>query len=111
MIQNGKRRAFMLVDAVTGIAILGALLAVFAAALGRQHHASESLADSRAAWRKAESALSTLQIGHLVTSVEIRPLAGGQAPAGFAWVEVVATEGAQTARLSGIVPKRTGGTP
>ncbi len=106
-----KRRAFLLADAMMGVAILATLITIFAASLGAQQRASRKLADSREAWRAAESALSDLQAGHATKRAEIHPAAGGNAPAGFVWVEAVASRGDATARLVGLAPKAAGGTP
>ena len=109
--RSGKRQAFLLADAMMGVAILATLITIFAAALGAQQRASRKLADSRAAWRAAEAALSELQVGHPAKRAEIHPAAGGNAPAGFVWVEAVASRGNATARLVGLVPKAAGGAP
>ena len=88
-----KREAFLLADAMMGIAILATLIAVFAGALGAQNRSSQRLADSRAAWRAAESALSELQAGRATNRAEMNSGTGGRAPAGFVWVEAVASSG------------------
>lgn len=111
MKHDRKRSAFLVADAMTGIAILGTLLGIFAAALGQSNVVANKLSDSHAAWRSAEAALADMQAGHQTKLAEIQPVAGGAAPTGFVWVEAVAKRGAQEARLIGLVPKSMGGTP
>ena len=55
MMQRCSRNGFMLADAITGLAIIGTLLAVIGAAIGAQNRPLHNLADSRAAWRNAEA--------------------------------------------------------
>ena len=110
MVKQKRRRAgFFFADAMIGIAILATLLAIFAGALGQSNAVGNKLSDTRAAWRSAEGALTDAQAGRRTKLAEMRPVAGGEAPAGFVWVEAIAKEGSQEARLVGLVSKSTGG--
>lgn len=107
--QERRRGGFFFADAMIGIAILVTLLAIFAGALGQSNSVENKLSDARAAWRMAEGALADAQAGRQTKLAEIRPVVGGSAPAGFVWVEAVAKQGSQEARLIGLAPKSTGG--
>ncbi len=107
--QDRNHRAFLLADAMIGIAILATLLGIFAGAMGKSNAITNKLADARAAWRRAEGALADAQAGRETKLAEIRPVTGGDTPVGFIWVEAVAKEDGQEARLVGLIPKSRGG--
>ena len=103
------RRGFFELDVVAGLAILAALTLALAAVLGRQHRASEKLADTRAAVQVAEAALADLRAGKAVrpapdedTGVELSEEGAAGADR---WVRVTVTVRGGRASLAGLVPK------
>ena len=106
---NFPRRGFLELDLIAGIAILAALTLALAAVLGRQHRATEKLADTRAAAQVAEAALADLRAGKPPqtaggdddTSVEVR----SEGSAGQdKWVRVSVTVRGGRASVVGLVP-------
>jgi type II secretory pathway pseudopilin PulG len=116
------RRAFMFIDVLFGIIILGVLMLVLTVGMARQQRATQSLAEKRQAIRLAEMALGNLQLGHAApapadgATVSIRNAAGGATLPGRRWIEVEAIVGKQHSFLTGWVPnesppKAEGGRP
>ena len=102
-----RRKAFLIADAVIGIAIVAVLSVSLIGALGRRRQAAQKLSDLREATRAAEATLTELQAGGPApasgSGKVLRPLAASATP-GLAWVEVEATVGSQRAVLAGVVP-------
>jgi type II secretory pathway pseudopilin PulG len=101
-------RAFMMLDALIGLMIVGALGLILATAVGTQYRAQQKLADLRAANRFAERILLNLQHGQSPptlpsTDVKMHPINGG-APKGYTWTAVEVTVRGRNAILYGIVP-------
>jgi type II secretory pathway pseudopilin PulG len=113
MAQNlrGRRRGYMLLDAVMGLAMVGILTTALVVAINRQHRAEQKLADSRAAVRLAERALAEMQASGKAparderTRIEVRLVDGGVDGRDQVWVEVIAASGDSTATLLGLVPR------
>jgi len=109
----GRSRGFLLADALTGLIILSTLGVVLFTAVGRQRHASQSLAGSRAALRLAESAVTSLQLGHspqLPAEARVKIVALPTAAiAGHHWVSVAVTQDRHTAALTALVPDSSQG--
>ena len=78
-------RAFMLADAVMGLAIVALLAASMAVVLNRQAHGTRRLADERAATWAAELALAQLRAGR--PAAEVAPAGAGAAGAAGATAE------------------------
>jgi type II secretory pathway pseudopilin PulG len=106
------RRAFLLADALVGLAIVTILANVLAVALHRQQMARQKLADTRSAQRLAEFVLLSLQHNQPIpptsfdTKIQIHPAPGGVAPIGFAWTLVQTNVHSQTATLIGLAPAK-----
>ena len=114
MRSKDSSRAFVMLDALIGLMIVGTLGLILATAVGTQYRAQQKLADLRAANRAAERILLNLQHGQTPpvlphTDVKIHPITG-DAPRGFAWTTVEVTVRGRSATLYGIVPT-PGGTP
>ena len=124
-LDKGRRRAFLEIDVLAGLVIVGALTLALGAVLGRQHRAVQKLADNRAAMHLAEAVLTDLQAGRgrsqtgadpdvtvtlrRVDRVGDQP---GVAAGPDAWVEVVASVRGGRASLLGAVPRdAAGGAP
>lgn len=108
-------RGFMLIDAIIGMAVVGAVMVVMAVAMGRERRAAGTLAQTRRAVRAAEAALTELQAGRTMpmemdgATVQIQNVPGTVAPPGFRWVEVRATSDGRQAALAGLVPAKPAG--
>jgi type II secretory pathway pseudopilin PulG len=104
-----QRRAFMLLDAIVGLAILALLGVIIAAEMSWHARAAQRLANIRAASELAESALFDLQQGHPLhpdggnDQTKVEQLAGGDPIPHSAWVRVTATHDGQSALLVGLV--------
>ena len=109
-----RARGFMILDAIIGIAILGAIMLIIAIAIQRERRAGDRLSQSRHAVRAAEAVLSQLQAGRQMpcdpqgAAVQLHDVAAG-APHGYHWVEVQATAGDQHAALVGLAPAAAAG--
>jgi type II secretory pathway pseudopilin PulG len=102
-----RTRAFVLLDAVIGMMILGALAAALLVALNRQRVAADRLAETRGATWAAEQALAELQSGRKPTGegVKVEAVAMQAAPPiGQAWVRVRAERSGRSVTLVGLVP-------
>jgi type II secretory pathway pseudopilin PulG len=111
-----RRCAFLIAEAIMGLAIIVILTAVLSVALVRQNRASHKLSDSRAAERAAERTLTALQVrrpppapeeGSVIEIIPIQPAAG---VGDLVWVQVRVTHRGRTATLVGLAPTtRPGG--
>jgi hypothetical protein len=101
-----SRRAFIAIDFIVGFALLAFLGTLLVISLSKMHRSSDRMAEDRAMFRDAESALLDLQSGksNEAKDVKFRPIAG-DAPAGRAWVEVTLTRDGREASLAGLVPQ------
>jgi type II secretory pathway pseudopilin PulG len=104
------RRAFLMADAVVGLAIVALLATLLAVAVNRQQMARQRLTDTRYAQRLAEYVLLSLQHNQPIpletaeTKIEIHPTPGGSAPPGYAWTIVQTHVHSQAAQLIGLTP-------
>jgi type II secretory pathway pseudopilin PulG len=97
----------MILDALIGLAIVGALVAALLVGMNRQRGAAERMANTRGATWAAEQALTEMQAGRKPSGSEIRvdpSPADGAAPAGYAWVRVRAERNGRATTLIGLVP-------
>jgi hypothetical protein len=101
-------RAFVLPDAVMGIAIMSVLTGIVVVAMAWRAEAGRRLANLRSATAEAELVLSEIHDGQPtdipVTSKEVRldyPPGGAMVP-GYIWVRVAVTRGGQSASLLGL---------
>ncbi len=99
-------------DAVMALAIVLILLTVLTVAVSRQRRGSERLADSRAAIRLAEDAITAMQTGAPLPAapegmtLHVRPTTaqhGMEVPSGCAWVDVQVTYNGRSSSLSSLV--------
>jgi hypothetical protein len=116
------RRGFLLVDMITGLAIVGIIAMTLVVLVGHARRIGATLGDRRAAARLAEATLADLRAGRQPTvgavldqgdrangparQVEVTALADpatGASP-GRRWVEVRATVSGRTVTLVGLVP-------
>jgi hypothetical protein len=105
---NRSSRAFVLTDAVLGIAIMAFLTGVVVVDMSWRAKADKRLENFRAASAEAELVLSELHAGQstgiLVTSNEVHleyPQGGARIP-GYIWVRVIVTLHGQTVALVGL---------
>jgi hypothetical protein len=100
-------RGFLIADALTGLIILTTLAALLFTAVGRQRHASQSLADTRAMMHLAESAAMALGRGEpsqLPSDVQLRVVSlPSAAIAAHHWAQLTLTRGHRTATLTALV--------
>ena len=120
-----RHSGLMLLDAITGMVIIGMLLGVVATAMSQQRHAASFLDTQRRLERLAEYVLTDLQqdktpeIQTWGTQIEptytIRELPDPGPCAGWSWIEVTASHETHQASVIGIAPKQplqnNGGTP
>jgi len=109
-----NRRAFIMIDFIIGFALLAFLGMLFTIALAKMHRNSDRLAEDRALYRDAESAMLDLQIGGATKASDIKiSRIEGQAPAGKAWAELTLARQGREATLVGLVPQSAigGNTP
>jgi hypothetical protein len=109
--------AFMLMDLMMALAIGGATILSLAVAVGSFRRAERRMADSRAADRRLEQALLTLQTGGTLDP-ELRMERLGEGPAHRVWIRLSLRRGSVPAvpnqvALLGLVPadKAAGGAP
>ena len=115
---------FFIFEMIIGLGLLALAAFVLIMATSRVHLASSVMADSRAATRAAEAALSQLQAGRPMGAPDPdAPVQVGPAPAAtpddsWQWVEVTAAVRGQRRTLIGRVPRdiaqtspTQGGTP
>lgn len=104
-----RHRAFMVMDAIVGLAILALLGVIVAGELTWHARAAKRLANVRAAAQLAESALFDLQQGHQPSTaqgtdqIKVEQLSGGDPMSHRSWVRVTATLDGQSAALVGLV--------
>src|SRR5688500_10364847 len=78
---RSSRRAWVLIDAAIGLGLVSVMMVAMAHVVGRQQRFARAMAESRAATRVAESALTELQTGRFAPDgaaaggVEIRTIA------------------------------------
>ena len=105
-----KHRGFFIAEVVAGLALLALLMTMLAVALGQRQKAMNRLADSRAALRLAEAALSAMQNKTPLTgagsgsSLSVMKLSAPCEAQGFVWAQVNTTFNGRSATLVGIVP-------
>ena len=105
-----RRRGLMITDAVIGLGILAALLAITAITVGHDQRVQRSAGEHRQLTFEAEAALLALQADQLPSppadpeTVLHFTQPQGDAPAGMKWVTVVAKKGNQSAEVIGLVP-------
>jgi hypothetical protein len=107
---RSHRRAFMAIDTLFGIIIVGGITMSLIATVRHEQSAERALADSRSALHLAEHALINLQHGQPLpaTTIDehltIHPANNGTAPAGFIWAKVDAAVNGHRQSLLGVVP-------
>jgi type II secretory pathway pseudopilin PulG len=115
-----SRGGWILLDLITALIILLALMATLTAALVRQQRNERKLADTRAAMRLAEETATALQWGQVPPappegeSVEIVPSqppsqptpATPATPAGQTWVNIRVTHNGRAATLVALTPAK-----
>jgi type II secretory pathway pseudopilin PulG len=128
MKHHSRDKGLMLLDAITGMAILGILLGVLAGAVSQHRHAATVLQSQRRLDRLAEGVLTDLQQGvpplaeawdtEVQPTYAINELAGEPGPCnGWRWVEVTADYDKLVSSVIGAVPEQSlaptvdGGTP
>ena len=103
------RRAFMFVDAIIGLALVGVLLSILAVSMTKRQQAMRELAEQRSVERAAEAALNELHAGRTMpptigdVAIKMTDAPGATAPAGYHWVQVHAVSGKRTATLVGVI--------
>ena len=117
-----RRRGFLIVDMITGLAIVGIIATTLVVLVGRERRIGATLGDRRAAARLAEETLADLRAGRepgrgtvpdgkeggtgLPSQVEVTALSSPEgSPAGRRWVQVRATVVGRTVTLVGLVPE------
>lgn len=122
---NRRDSGLMLMDAITGMVILGMLLGVMATAMSQQRYAATTLETQRRLDRLAEGVLTDLQQGMAPAvqawETEIEPnyaitaLPDPGPCDGWTWVQVTASHESRQASVIGAAPKESlqinGGTP
>jgi hypothetical protein len=126
-----SRGGWILLDLITALIILLAVMATLTAALARQQRNERKLADTRAAMRLAEETATALQWGQVPPappegeSVEIVPLqpqsqpasqptpatpekpaTSATTPAGHTWVNIRVTHNGRAATLVALTPAK-----
>jgi hypothetical protein len=101
-----SRRAFVMMDMIVGFALLAMIGSLLAVGLSKMHRTSDRLAEDRALWRSAESAMLDLQTGKSIDTSQVTlKRMTADAPAGKAWVELVVARDGRRAELIGLVPQ------
>jgi len=101
-------RAFVMLDAIVALGVLGVLMALMAVGLNMHHRAEIRLAGTRAACNAAETALADLQQGRTIPTnttgdhLQVEPVTGGTAVPGFTWVRVTAVVDGRSVSLIGL---------
>jgi type II secretory pathway pseudopilin PulG len=106
-----KHRAFMLLDVILGLAVIGLLIVILMSSVRQYGQAASALADSRRLARAAEAAMIELQLGRAPqppdeVRITVNVLDETPAPSLRRWVELHATDGRRTVSLHGAVPER-----
>jgi type II secretory pathway pseudopilin PulG len=105
-----QRRGYVLLEALTGLAILGILAIAISLTAESQRRALVHLSDSRAACRSAESALILLQSGQAIPNpavTSIQKLQDATELPGAMWAQSSANLNGRPADVIGLLP--TGG--
>lgn len=103
------RRGFVMLDALTGLAIVGIIAAGMGMCVGQQHRIARQMAHERAAMRIAEQVMDDLQTGReptlmvADTTLQMR-LVDNSGPGERIWIEVRVTHAERSASLIGLVP-------
>ena len=106
-------RGFMFIDAIIGLALVGIMVAILGVTLTKRQRALREMAEQRTVQRAAETALDQVHAGKPLpanigeVAIKMSDAAGGQAPAGYHWVQVQASSGKRNAVIVGLI---TGGT-
>jgi hypothetical protein len=105
-----RRAGWVFIDVLTGIILVGALAIILTAGARRQERGIHRLADTRAAYRLAESTLISLQGGQSPTMPDdsrllIHELSPCAEKPGMSWAEVQTTINGQQAGVIGVIPK------
>jgi hypothetical protein len=108
------RPGFLLADALTALIILSTLSLLLFTAVGRQRHASRSLADSRAVVRLSESAVIALQRRQPLqlpadAHVRITPLPDASPAGAYHWITLTVSRRRHAATLIALVPNSSTG--
>lgn len=109
MRRQHRQGGFLATDAMLGLGLVVAMLAVFAASNGMLRRSEAELAARREAARAAEAALLEMQsrgrfdAGASGFEITVRPI-DEAAPAGYAWVAVAATRDRVSVELVGLTP-------
>ena len=105
-----KPRAFMAADVILAIIIVAILTVALASATSRQQHASQRLAESRAAARLAEATMIALQTGlqpptpQANAKVTVKSLEkSDDLPVGSTWATISVTLSGRPYELTGII--------
>jgi hypothetical protein len=99
----------MFIDAIIGLALVGVLVSVLGVTLTKRQRALHQMAEQRAVDRAAEAALDQLHAGRPLpanigeVTIRMTDAPGGQAPAGYHWVQVQASSGKRNATIVGLV--------
>jgi hypothetical protein len=117
--QRTTRRAFLLLDLLTAVAIAGAVLLSLSVAVGTLYRAQQKMARQRGDARLLDAALLTLQTGGKADAqLQIERLASPPPPPDRAWVRISFRQStpdanAPHASLVGLIPanKVPGGAP
>ena len=105
-----RNKAFMIVDVMMALGLLGITAVIFISASSRTDRASDRLANTRYAGRVAEEVLCDLQSNlppprsDTDTKISIEPTEGGATIPAHHWVQVVVTHKGQNAALIGLIP-------
>ncbi|HEV7299334.1 MAG TPA: hypothetical protein VGN72_08220 [Tepidisphaeraceae bacterium] len=106
-----QRNAFVLLDVVAGLTLIGILLAALTGVIVRHNHVTATLADSRSTTAAVEEAMNRLQAGAPPAptaglSLKLRRLDADPVD-GRAWVEMTGQRGRQRITLAGLVPEQS----
>ena len=102
-----QRPGWVFIDILMSLILIGLLATMLAAGANWHHRALTHLAESRAAFRLAESALISLQAAQPIDSSKFtcRQLSPSPDLPAMTWVQVTATVNGRSATLTGLVPK------
>ena len=103
-----KRKAFLIMDVVMALCILGILMSLMAIGLSSHQRTALQLAHTRAACNAVELALTSLQRGQPpattepVDHLQIDRVDTNSAVPDYSWVRVTATVSGRTVSLTGL---------
>lgn len=109
MTMRREHRGFLMIELVTGLALVAFVVTMMAVALHRQAKVSDRLREAREATMLAERTLTALQTGHSAPASTkgqgVRISHANQEPAGtkWVWVTVDAQVNGRHATLTGLV--------